>query len=129
MPRDSTPRSLEGLMANPPGSTAPINAVGAHILTATFGAPQTICSGSTPPTSTVATRNPSPTSTVATRKRSASGCGTRSMTRPTTTFSKGGAAGSIPPTSRPAMVSCATSSAVEIAGSTHSRNHRSLTFM
>jgi hypothetical protein len=38
-------------------------------------------------------------------------------------------AGSTLSTSRPAMVNCATSSAVEIAGSTHSRNHRSLTFM
>ena len=118
IPWDSIPRSLDFLMRNPPGNTAPIRAVGTHIPTATLGAPQTICSGSVPPVSTVATRN-----------RSASGCGIRSITRPTTTCSKAGAAGSRLSTSRPAIVNCAASSALDTAGSTHSRSHCSLTFI
>ena len=93
IPNDSTPRSLDFLIRKSPGNTAPMVANGTLTPTATLGAPQTICSGS-----------PVPLSTVATRSLSASGCGFSANTFATTTLEKGGAAAIILSTSNPAMV-------------------------
>ena len=76
MPSDGTPRSLARLSRVPSGITAPGWATATVWPAATLGAPQTI----------VAT-SPSPTATLHTLSRSASGCCSRSSTRPTTKFS------------------------------------------
>ena len=52
MPRLSTPRSLAFLMVMPLGSVAPTSATGTLSPASKFCAPHTICSGSSPPTST-----------------------------------------------------------------------------
>ena len=87
-------RRASRLIAGPPGSIAPSNAHGAGVPTASFGAPHTICSFSG-----------NPASTVQTRRRSAPGCGSTLSMRATTTSAKGGAAGAVSSTSRPAIVS------------------------
>ncbi len=76
MPCDATPRSLASPSSLPSGITAPGRATPTVWPAATFGAPQTICAGLEPPTSTMQTF-----------RRSASGCFLRSSTRPTTKFS------------------------------------------
>ena len=55
MPQLVTPRSLLFLMAKSPGSTAPTQATGTLMPAAMLGAPQTICTGSAAPVSTVTT--------------------------------------------------------------------------
>ena len=80
MPQLTTPRSLLFLILKPPsslGSTVPTVATGTLMSAAMFGAPQTICTGSA-----------SPTSTVTTCIWSESGCSSQVSTWPTTTPSK-----------------------------------------
>src|SRR6185369_11632179 len=121
MPRLSTPRILPISMRNGSlapsfagGSSAPTSAHGAFMPARTFGAPQTIESGS-----------PLPTSTAQTRKRSAFGWGSTASTLATTTPRNGGATGCIASTSRPAIVSRSASSTVPIGGSQNSRSQDS----
>ena len=76
IPWDSTPRSLERFSRAPSGITAPGSATATVWPAATLGAPQTICATS-----------PSPVETRQTDSRSASGCCSRSSTRPTTKLS------------------------------------------
>jgi hypothetical protein len=73
MPSDSTPLSFALPSLVPPGMTAPGRATATVWPPATFGAPQTICAGSSPPTSTRHTL-----------RRSASGWRPDSSTLPTT---------------------------------------------
>ena len=75
MPQDSTPRILPRLIFTPPGSSAPSSAQHTSAPARTFGAPQTICSGSS-----------LPTFTVQMCRWSLSGCISQVSTRPTTTF-------------------------------------------
>ena len=76
MPLDGTPRSLAFLSLVPSGMTAPGSATPTVWPAATFGAPHTIVDTS-----------PSPIATWQTDSRSASGCCSRSSTRPTTKLS------------------------------------------
>ena len=55
MPQLTTPRSFDFLILKSPGSTAPTSATGTLTSAAMFGAPQTICTSSSAPTSTVTT--------------------------------------------------------------------------
>ncbi len=55
MPKLATPRSFDFLILKSPGSTAPIVATGTLIPAVMFGAPHTICTGSSAPTFTVTT--------------------------------------------------------------------------
>ena len=112
MPWLSTPRIFARLILKPPGSTAPSVAHGATMPACTFGAPQTICSMSG-----------CPISTVQTRSRSASGCGVTAVTRPITTPENSGARGSASSTSRPAMVSASASASESIGGLTIALSH------
>src|SRR5690606_17492687 len=114
MPADCTPRILATPILMPPGSSAPTRASGTVSPAAALGAPQTICSSS-----------PEPSSTWQTRSLSASGCGAMATMRATTTPVKGGAAGAVSSTSRPAMVSRCASSSVAIAGMTRARSQDS----
>src|SRR5690606_35822688 len=114
MPADGTPRILATPIFMPPGSSAPTRASGTVRPWAALGAPQTICSGS-----------PEPSSTWQTRSLSASGCGAIDTMRATTTPVKGGAAGFVSSTSRPAMVSRCASSSVVIVGLTRARSQDS----
>ena len=124
IPCDSTPRSLPFLMANglsspgAGGNLAPINATGALIPTATFGAPHTICRVS-----------PVPTSTVVTRNLSASGCWVTVNTSPTTTPLKSLATLVKSSSSRPAIVSCSPNCSAVNSGFAHWRSHFSLIFI
>ena len=76
IPLDGTPRSFARFRRVPSGITAPGSATPTVWPAATFGAPQTIVDTS-----------PSPTATWQTLRRSASGCCSRSSTRPTTKLS------------------------------------------
>ena len=55
MPADTTPRSLLFFIFTSPGKTQPTQATATFRPARTFGAPHTICSGSSAPTSTVVT--------------------------------------------------------------------------
>ena len=89
----------------PGGSSAPTVAHGILMPGRTLGAPQTICSTS-----------PMPASTLHTFRRSASGCLATSSTCATTTPVKAGATGCNSSTSRPAMVSRSASCCVLRSG-------------
>ena len=52
MPQLATPRSFDFLILRSPGSTAPTVATGTLMPAAMFGAPHTICTGSSAPTFT-----------------------------------------------------------------------------
>ena len=106
MPKLCTPRSLptlilNGLPSSPGGSSAPTVAQGIRMPGRALGAPQTICSSS-----------PVPASTLHTRRRSASGCCSASLISATTMDVKGGATGRNSSTSRPAMVRVSASCSV-----------------
>ena len=73
IPSLTMPRSFAAPSVRPSAICAPGRATATVWPAATFGAPQTIVTGS-----------PAPTSTVQTRSRSALGCWTASSTRPTT---------------------------------------------
>ena len=101
MPIDSTPRSFDFLILKSPSgvwNTVPIIATGTVLPASQFGAPQTICSGS-----------PCPTSTLQTDMWSESGWGLRSRIRPTTTPAGTVPADSTASTSMPAIVSLSQS--------------------
>ena len=118
MPKEGTPRSLAFFILKLPGNTAPTTATGILKSWRTFDAPQTIDSNSSPFTLIWQQRN-----------LSASGWSSTDTTWPTTTPLKSPATGSVPSTSRPACVNCATKSSLDKAGLTHSRNHVSLNFI
>ncbi len=106
IPSDSTPLSFALFSFMPPGSTAPGRATGTSCPAATFGAPQTIV------------RSPSPVSTAQTLRRSASGCGSTLLTRPTTNPSGEGApAAPTRSTSVPVIASCSAIRPVSQPGS------------
>ena len=113
IPLDSTPRSFALPSFVPSGITAPGRATATIWPAATLGAPQTICSGS-----------PAPTSTLQTVSRSASGCGSASSTRPTTNPSASPTpTRSIRATSVPVRSNRSAISAVERSGEQYSRSH------
>ena len=118
MPCDLTPRIAALRITTPPGSTAPILAHGTSIPIAAFGAPHTMPSGRS-----------SPTSTLQRVKRSAFGCLSTARIRATTTLLNGGAALSRCSTSKPAMVKRSASSSLSIGGSTKVRNQCSENFI
>src|SRR6185312_13477307 len=135
MPDDSTPRSFAALIATPPGrspsapeamdgregppgSVAPTIASGTLMPTRALGAPQTICSGS-----------PCPTSTLHTCSRSASGCFSAATISATTTPARSSPSGVSSSTSSPAMVSAWASWARSALISTSSRSQFSENFM
>ena len=118
IPKETSPRIFPFLMltgARPEPSRAgsisvvPTVATGTVWPAATFGAPQTIWTGS-----------PSPRSTSQTRSRSAFGCGRTSLTWPTTTPSRSGAVDATPSTSRPAIVKRSASASGESPWATYS---------
>ena len=106
IPSEATPRSLACFSRVPSGMTAPGRATATVWLTATLGAPQTMRAMS-----------PSPTATVQTVRRSASGWGSASSTRPTRKCSS-----AVTPcvksrsTLVPVMVSRSSSSAMSSSG-------------
>ena len=55
MPQLVTPRSFDFLILKSPGMTVPMVATGTLMPAAMFGAPHTICTGSSAPTFTVVT--------------------------------------------------------------------------
>src|SRR5690606_29306906 len=117
MPCDSTPRSLARRIARPPGSAAPTTASGAFRPTRALGAPQTICSVSLP------------VLTLQTCSLSASGWRSQPTISATITPRNSGAAGAMPSTSRPAMVSRSPRAAGLSSTATHSRSQSVLIFI
>ena len=94
MPRDSTPRMVVGLRVMPvPGTWAPTGAKTPFMPVRALGAPQTTCTTSVP----VSTRH--------SLRRSASGCGTASITSATMKGASASAALCTLSTSRPMRVS------------------------
>src|SRR6185312_14525102 len=118
MPNDSTPRSLAALIETSPGNCAPTVASGTLMPTRAFGAPQTICSGS-----------PCPASTLHTCSRSACGCFSAATISATTTPARPSPSGVSSSTSSPAMVSACANAARSALTSTSSRNQFSENFM
>jgi hypothetical protein len=117
MPQLSTPRIFDFLIWKSPGSCAPTRAKRTVRPARTFGAPQTTCTGS-----------PVPSSTLHRLSRSASGCFSRSSTRATTTPGKARLIVSMPSTLRPAAVRRAASCAGSSSQVTKSRSQSRLIF-
>ena len=107
MPQLVTPRSLLFLILKSPGKTAPIVATGTLMPAAMLGAPQTICTGS-----------PAPVSTVTTCIWSLSGCGSQVSTWPTTTPSNCSPSFSTPSTPVPVRSSLSQNSLISVGTST-----------
>ena len=105
MPPLSWPRIFVFLMRKSPGSTAPGSAQAVSSPARALGAPQTICTGSA-----------WPTSTMHTCRRSASGCLAALTMRATTTPENAAATGSRDSTSMPPMVSRCSSAAPSTGG-------------
>ena len=118
MPQLTTPRSFDFLILKSPGSTAPTSATGTLMSAAMFGAPQTICTGSS-----------APTSTVTTCMWSESGCGSQVSTCPTTTPSKASPVFSTPSTPVPVKSSRSQNAFKSSGTAVYSESHFKDTFI
>ena len=114
----ATPRSFDFLILKSPGSTAPTVATGTLMPAAMFGAPHTICTGSS-----------APTFTVTTCMWSLSGCASHVSTCPTTTPSSAAPVFSTPSTPVPVKSSRSQNAFASAGTSTYSANHLRDTFM